>query len=136
MSGREKKTLVPPINVIFNYLQSGQRVTVWLYDVRYRGLVARMARVVLDFKLEGKIIGFDEFMNVVMDDAEEIWVKQSKGGKASDATSESTKRKREYGDRTTLGRLLLKGENITLIQPAQKIAQRASGAAFSTQMED
>ncbi len=49
-------------------------------------------------KIEGKICGFDEFMNVVMDDAEEI---ESRGGKST---------------RRSLGRILLKGDTITLIQ--------------------
>lgn len=128
---------------------------IWLYDN-------------LDFKLEGKIIvrrlfrskgrtgltiapsqGFDEFMNVVLDDAEEVWVKVSK--KADGEASSNGRVKREYGDRKTLGafhrpklyghilmsftgRLLLKGENITLIAPAQASSSRSSGAV-NTQME-
>ena len=46
--------------------------------------------------MAGQIIGFDEFMNVVLDQAQEIHIKT--------------------GNRTDLGRILLKGENITLIQ--------------------
>ncbi len=45
-------------------------------------------------KLEGKIIGFDEFMNLVLDEAVELI----------------------GNERTLLGRLLLKGENICLIR--------------------
>ncbi|GAA5995624.1 small nuclear ribonucleoprotein E [Rhodotorula paludigena] len=88
-----KSVLVQPINVIFKHLQQGARVQVWLYDN-------------VEQRLEGKILGFDEFMNVVLDDAEEIWVKDTKAKKA--------------GDRQRLGRLLLKGENITLISPVPK----------------
>ena len=47
--------------------------------------------------IAGHIIGFDEYMNCVMDACEEIDSKT--------------------GARKELGRLLLKGENITLIQP-------------------
>lgn len=47
-------------------------------------------------RIEGHIIGFDEYMNLVLDNAEEYYVK--------------TKRRRP------VGRLLLKGENITLIR--------------------
>ncbi|KAL8293748.1 hypothetical protein RQP46_000449 [Phenoliferia psychrophenolica] len=83
--------MVQPINVIFKHLQAATRVSVWLFDNN-------------DQRIEGKIIGFDEFMNVVMDDAEEVWVKDTKAKKA--------------GTRNPLGRLLLKGENITLIQAA------------------
>jgi len=44
----------------------------------------------------GHIVGFDEYMNIVLDDAEEVNIK-NKG-------------------RKTLGRIMLKGDNITLIQ--------------------
>jgi len=50
-------------------------------------------------RIEGKIIGFDEFMNLVVDEAAEIFVKDVK-------------------PRRELGRILLKGDNITLIQQA------------------
>jgi len=43
--------------------------------------------------------GFDEFMNVVIDEAAEVYVKETK-------------------PRRELGRIMLKGDNITLIQPA------------------
>ncbi len=46
-------------------------------------------------RLEGQIIGFDEYMNVVLDNAEELNIKQK--------------------SRTSLGRILLKGDTITLI---------------------
>ncbi|GAA5879450.1 hypothetical protein JCM5296_000315 [Sporobolomyces johnsonii] len=85
-----KRVMVQPINVIFKHLQAGTRVQVWLFDN-------------VEQRLEGKILGFDEFMNVVLDSAEEVWVKDTKTKTA--------------GDRNKLGRLLLKGENITLIQP-------------------
>jgi len=59
--------MVQPIEVIFRYLQQQTPVSVWLYDNS-------------DFRIQGKIAGFDEFMNVVMADAEEVW--QAKGDKA------------------------------------------------------
>ena len=72
-----------PINLIFKLLQDQKRVTIWLYeDTKTR--------------LEGQIIGFDEYMNVTLDNAAEVDVKT--GGKEE------------------LGRLLLKGDTITLIQ--------------------
>lgn len=49
-----------------------------------------------DTRIEGRIIGFDEYMNLVLDDAEEVSVKRK--------------------TRKTLGRILLKGDNITLMQ--------------------
>jgi hypothetical protein len=55
--------------------------------------------------------GFDEYMNVVLDDAEEVDVKKK--------------------TRKPLGRLLLKGDNITLLAPVQQQAPAsvASSAA-------
>ena len=45
--------------------------------------------------MEGRIIGFDEYMNLVLDDAEELSIKKK--------------------TRKPLGRILLKGDNITLL---------------------
>lgn len=50
-------------------------------------------------RVEGCIIGFDEYMNLVLDEAEEYHIKTK--------------------TRKTLGRILLKGDNITLIQSVQ-----------------
>eukprot|EP00616_Rhizochromulina_sp_CCMP1243_P020068 CAMPEP_0118972798 /NCGR_PEP_ID=MMETSP1173-20130426/9003_1 /TAXON_ID=1034831 /ORGANISM="Rhizochromulina marina cf, Strain CCMP1243" /LENGTH=53 /DNA_ID=CAMNT_0006922375 /DNA_START=117 /DNA_END=278 /DNA_ORIENTATION=+ len=52
--------------------------------------------------IEGRIVGFDEYMNLVLDDAQEIDQKQE--------------------TRTDLGRILLKGDTITLMQEAQAAA--------------
>ncbi|MGK3735630.1 MAG: small nuclear ribonucleoprotein E [Bacillariaceae sp.] len=49
-------------------------------------------------QLEGQIIGFDEYMNMVLDDAVEIGKK-----------------------RNEVGRILLKGDAITLIQEANPV---------------
>ncbi len=67
----------------FSLSKKKTRVRIWLYE---------------DTKtqLEGQIIGFDEYMNMVLDDAVEIGKK-----------------------RTEVGRILLKGDAITLIQEAQ-----------------
>ena len=78
------RQLVQPIHVLFNYLQQKEQVLVWLYDnpnVRFQGYVK----------------GFDEFLNVVLDECVEINSKTD--------------------TRNELGQLLLKGECITLIQP-------------------
>ena len=54
--------------------------------------------------------GFDEFMNVVVDEAEEVWIKQSRkpanddSGEDSKANgAQTSKTKKQYGDRRTLG---------------------------------
>lgn len=63
MSGRpgggRNKVLLPPINFIFKLLQQHSTVQVWLYEQ-------------LGIRIEGKIRGFDEFMNLVIDDAVEV----------------------------------------------------------------
>lgn len=77
-----KKTMIPPINLIFKYLQQQSPVTIWLYEQT-------------QLRIQGKIRGFDEFMNVVIDDAMEVNTND--------------------GSKEELGRILLKGDNITLI---------------------
>jgi small nuclear ribonucleoprotein E len=85
MATRVQKIMTQPINLIFRFLQSKQRIVVWLYDQP-------------DMRVEGRIIGFDEYMNLVLEEAEEVSVKRK--------------------TRTPLGRILLKGDNITLMQTA------------------
>lgn len=65
--------------------QKKTRVKIWLYED------TRMT-------IEGQIIGFDEYMNFVLDGAQEIDTKTEK--------------------RTDVGRILLKGDAITLMQEA------------------
>lgn len=72
-------------NLIFRFLQNKTRIQVWLYETK-------------DMRMEGVIIGFDEYMNVVLDDAEEVNTKKN--------------------SRRRVGRILLKGENITLMMAA------------------
>ena len=75
--------MVQPINLIFRYLQNRARIQIWLYEQN-------------NLRIEGHIIGFDEYMNLVLDDAFEVHIKNK--------------------TRKQLGRILLKGDNITLIQ--------------------
>ncbi|CDK27681.1 unnamed protein product [Kuraishia capsulata CBS 1993] len=83
MSGRrQQKVMVPPINFLFKLLQQQSLSSIWLYEQT-------------ESKINGHIRGFDEFMNVVVDDAVEV--------------NSKTKEERK------LGRILLKGDNITLI---------------------
>uniref|UniRef100_A0A5S6QMB4 Small nuclear ribonucleoprotein E n=1 Tax=Trichuris muris TaxID=70415 RepID=A0A5S6QMB4_TRIMR len=80
-----QKVMVQPINLIFRFLQSRTRVQIWLYEN-------------LQTRLEGFIIGFDEYMNIVLDEAEENYITKN--------------------SRRPIGRILLKGDCITLIQAA------------------
>jgi small nuclear ribonucleoprotein E len=81
--------MVQPINLIFKFLQTRTRVQVWLFEQT-------------NLRLEGYILGFDEYMNIVLDDAEEVYTK--KPGAPS---------------RRRIGQILLKGDNITLMQMAR-----------------
>ncbi|GAB4842619.1 hypothetical protein Ancab_012594 [Ancistrocladus abbreviatus] len=81
-STKVQRIMTQPINLIFRFLQSKARIQIWLFEQK-------------DLRIEGRIIGFDEYMNLVLDDAEEVNVKKN--------------------TRKSLGRILLKGDNITLM---------------------
>lgn len=88
--GGRGKVLLPPINFIFKLLQQRSTVSIWLFEQ-------------LAIRIEGKIRGFDEFMNLVIDDAVEV----------KQATKTEVEKRRE------LGQILLKGDNVSLIQALQ-----------------
>eukprot|EP00211_Chloroparvula_japonica_P011799 CAMPEP_0119135884 /NCGR_PEP_ID=MMETSP1310-20130426/20246_1 /TAXON_ID=464262 /ORGANISM="Genus nov. species nov., Strain RCC2339" /LENGTH=94 /DNA_ID=CAMNT_0007126829 /DNA_START=104 /DNA_END=388 /DNA_ORIENTATION=- len=77
-----KKVVARPINYIYKLFQNKSRIQIMLYEQT-------------DMRIEGVIIGFDEYMNLVLDNAEEVSMKDQ--------------------SRKSLGRILLKGENITLM---------------------
>eukprot|EP01016_Furgasonia_blochmanni_P015149 TRINITY_DN1818_c0_g1_i7.p1 TRINITY_DN1818_c0_g1~~TRINITY_DN1818_c0_g1_i7.p1 ORF type:complete len:184 (-),score=43.92 TRINITY_DN1818_c0_g1_i7:65-568(-) len=80
---KAQKIVTNPVSLLFRFFQTRATVEVWLYENT-------------DFKLEGKIQGFDEFMNIVLDDAVEVNIRRK--------------------TRKTLGKILLKGDSITLIR--------------------
>ncbi len=82
MAHRVKKVMTQPINLIFRHLQQKSRIQVWIYDQKH-------------VRIEGVVIGFDEYMNLVLEDAHELNLKAK--------------------TRKALGRTLLKGDNICLI---------------------
>ena len=47
-----QKGMVQPINLIFRYLQNRTLVSVWLYEN-------------VNTRIQGHIVGFDEYMNLV-----------------------------------------------------------------------
>lgn len=59
--------------------------------------------------------GFDEFMNVVIDEATEVYVKDAKPRREL-GRCPSTYFVAPLSDCRPVGRILLKGDNITLIQ--------------------
>ncbi|CAL5375117.1 unnamed protein product [Camellia sinensis] len=69
------------------------RIQIWLFEQK-------------DLRIEGRIIGFDEYMNLVLEDAEEVNVKKK--------------------TRKSLGRILLKGDNITLMMNTENNEQSGS----------
>ena len=81
--GALRKVMTMPIQLIFRFLQQKSVVRIWLYEQ-------------VNVQMEGKLIGFDEYMNFVLDDAYEVNVRTK--------------------ERKALGRILLKGENITLVR--------------------
>lgn len=84
MSRKIQKVMTNPITQVFNFLQGESRVLVWLYENT-------------DIRIEGRLIGFDEYMNLVLDEADEILMKKNQ-------------------ERKKIGRIMLKGDNISLIQ--------------------
>jgi len=97
-----QKVMVQPINLIFRYLQNRSRVSIWVYEQ-------------VNTRLEGHIVGFDEYMNLVLDDAEEYHVKKN--------------------SRRQLGRIMLKGDNITVIQQIQNPAEAGAWRSESITKE-
>merc|ERR1711862_530341 len=91
--GKVQKVMVQPINLIFRYLQNRSRIQVWLYEQ-------------VNLRIDGCIVGFDEYINLVLDDAEEVHLKTH--------------------NRKMLGRIMLKGDNITLIQAVDPTAMQAT----------
>jgi small nuclear ribonucleoprotein E len=94
--------------VIFKFLSTKTRVCIWLFEQT-------------STRIEGRILGFDEYMNLVVDEAEEVEVVPKGSSKK--------------GSRKLLGRILLKGDNVTAIsakqQAASAAAPNASGAGGS-----
>lgn len=85
MASKRQQVMTQPINQIFRLLQNKARIQVMLFEQASQ-------------RIEGVIIGFDEYMNLVLDDAEELHIKKE--------------------IRKPLGRILLKGDNICLLMNA------------------
>ena len=78
-----EQIMTNPLKRIFQFLKDRSRVQVWLHDHS-------------DLRIEGRIRGYDEYMNLVMDAGEEISVRK--------------KTRHAIGDR-----ILLRGDSICLI---------------------
>ena len=55
----QRPTTVQPAPLLYRFLQNRERVCVWLLESK-------------NLRLEGVIAGFDQFMNMVMDEAAEL----------------------------------------------------------------
>ena len=81
--GGSRKVLLPPINFIFRLLQSRTTVSIWLYEqltIRIEGKIrvcSHHSYRANDSNVTFK--GFDEFMNLVIDDAYEVKLKPKEG---------------------------------------------------------
>ena len=94
--------------MIFRYLQTRSRVDIWLFEN-------------VNMRMEGHIVGFDEYMNIVLDDAEEVYLKtktRKQIGMPSLNPHSNQLNALTFSFSTIAGRVLLKGDNITLIQNA------------------
>ena len=74
--------------MIYKFFQTKAKVEIWLYDNT-------------ELRIEGRIIGFDEYMNCVLEDADEVFKKKNQ--------PETTSVRRH------IGKIMLKGDNISLI---------------------
>ncbi|KAF5232785.1 hypothetical protein FANTH_12829 [Fusarium anthophilum] len=90
--GGGRRLMLPPIKYIFELLREHATVSVWLYEQ-------------LSIRIEGKIRGFDEFMNLVIDEAVEV---------------KQVTKTNEKETRRPLGQIMLKGDNVSLIQNVSK----------------
>lgn len=86
MTTKPPRQILQPINTIYRFMDSGERVTIWLLHDN-------------TMRIEGRILGYDEFMNIVLDDAVEHHLKGE-------------------GRKVPLGRILLKGDTVGLLHPA------------------
>ncbi|EDR28600.1 hypothetical protein ENUP19_0084G0015 [Entamoeba nuttalli] len=76
------KAMILPVKFIVNLAKHKQRVSIWLFENTA-------------LRIEGTLSGFDQYINLVLTDTEEVYLKTN------------TRRK--------IGTILLKGENISVI---------------------
>jgi small nuclear ribonucleoprotein E len=82
VTATEKRVKQTPDHVIHSFLKESQKVRVWLiHDNRTR--------------IEGTLVGYDEFMNLILDNANEINVKS--------------------GEASPIGKIILRGDTVGLI---------------------
>ena len=81
-----QRTIVKPVNYLFQLFKSKTKVEIWLFEND-------------ETVFQGIIYGFDEYMNMVLYEAEEI--------------------NKKKGTKISHGKIMLKGDNITLVRAIQ-----------------
>jgi small nuclear ribonucleoprotein E len=79
-----QQTIRKPLNAVFDFLKDKSRVEVWLQHDNHT-------------RIEGVLVGYDEFFNIILEDAVE----------------HNTRRPNEPG--FPLGKLILKGDTVGLV---------------------
>lgn len=83
-SNTNARQMLRPANVIYNFIQENKRVRVWLvHDAQ--------------LQVEGVLVGYDQFMNIVLDDAVEVDLKRN--------------------EITKIGKMLLRSDNVGVVHP-------------------
>jgi small nuclear ribonucleoprotein E len=77
--------LEPPLHILFGYLKEAKRIRIHLNQNN-------------KMVIEGRIVGFDEFMNIVLEDAREIYLRDD--------------------SHVPLGRTMLRGECVGIVHAA------------------
>lgn len=85
---RMQKIMTQPINQIFRFFTNRTWVQIWICNKP-------------NMRIEGLILGFDEYMNLVLGNAEEVSIKNNQ--------------------RQKIGKILLKGDTITLIREVKNV---------------
>ena len=78
-----QRTIIKPVNYLFQLFKSKTKVEIWLFEND-------------ETIFQGLIYGFDEYMNMVLYEAEEI--------------------NKKNGKKISHGKIMLKGDNITLVR--------------------
>ena len=81
-----QRTILKPVNYLFQLFKSKTKVEIWLFEND-------------EIIFQGLIYGFDEYMNMVLYEAEEI--------------------NKKKGTKIYHGKIMLKGDNITLVRAVQ-----------------
>ena len=83
----QKRPLEPPLHILLGYVKEGSRIRI---------LINQNSKMYY----EGTFVGFDEFMNLVLNDTFEIYIKDN--------------------SKLSLGTLMLRGDTISIIHQITK----------------